>query len=80
MQTKRKTREVARHRRELGKRIEAAREAKELTLTEFAREVGVEPPTAWGWENGRYSPGLVNLRKIAAVVGKSVDELIGEAA
>lgn len=67
-------------RRAFGKRLRAAREDKCLSLTKFAHQVGVAPPTAWGWENGDYSPSMDSLRKITAVLDKSSDELLGEAA
>lgn len=69
-------REIVRHRREIGKRITTYREAKGWSLSKLAREVGVQPPTAWGWERGDFSPGITNLRKVADVLGRSVDDLV----
>lgn len=63
-------------RRQFGRRLKARRTEKNLTLTGFARDVGVAPPTALGWEKGDYSPSLGSLRRIAAVLDTTVDELI----
>lgn len=63
-------------RRAFGKRLTAAREAKRLTLTEFARQVKVATPTAWGWEHGDYSPSMGSLRRITAVLDIDSNALI----
>lgn len=63
-------------RRAFGKRLAAARKKKGLTLTEFARQVAVAPPTACGWERGDYSPSMGSLRRITAVLEVASDDLI----
>ena len=75
MANTKKEREVARHRRELGKRLASARAAADLSLSEFARRVGVKPPTACGWESGRYSPTIDRVPRIAEVLGVGVSDL-----
>ncbi len=63
-------------RRKFGQRITVAREAKKLSLSAFARECGVEPPTALGWERGDYMPSAHRLPKIAEILGVSTDDLL----
>lgn len=47
-----------------------------LSLSAFARECGVEPPTALGWERGDYMPSAHRLPKIAEILGVSTDDLL----
>ncbi|MBP9863679.1 MAG: helix-turn-helix transcriptional regulator [Kofleriaceae bacterium] len=63
-------------RRQFGKRLTEAREAKGLTLSAFARAVKVAPPTALGWERGDYSPSAGSLRRIAGALDVTVDALL----
>ena len=69
-------REQRRERRKFGKRVTEYREAKGLSLSAFARECGVEPPTALGWERGDYMPSAHRLPKIAGVLGVRTDDLL----
>lgn len=63
-------------RRSFGRRLTKARESKGLSLSAFAREVDVEPPTALGWERGQYMPSAYRLPKIALVLGVRTDDLL----
>lgn len=63
-------------RRAFGRRLTAARKAKSLSLSAFAREVDVEPPTALGWERGQYMPSAHRLPRIAEVLGVRTDDLL----
>ena len=44
---------------------------------EFASALGVTRQEASAWESGKRKPSLKNLRKIAVVLGVTVDELVG---
>lgn len=63
-------------RRSFGRRLTKAREGKDISLSAFARAVGVEPPTALGWERGQYMPSAFRLPKIADVLGVRTDDLL----
>lgn len=65
---------------QVGARIKRRREQRKLSLSGFAREVGVKPPTALGWERGEFVPRLPNLRRIATVLSCEVADLIGKRA
>jgi len=62
----------------IGRAIRARRTARvpKLTLTQFARAVGVAPPTASGWESGKYKPSLPHLARVAEVLGCSLNDLL----
>ncbi len=75
-----RARRATKQRREFGQRLANARQAKGLTLSAFARKVGVAKPTAWGWERGDYSPSMDSLRRIAEELSVGVDDLMGAAA
>ena len=62
--------------RAFGRRLKAKRAARGLSLSEFARQADVAKPTAWGWENGDYSPSMGSLRRITTVLDCTVDDLI----
>ena len=62
-------------RRRFGRGITDRREKLGLTLAEFARRVGVKPPTALGYERGDFLPGFDRIGKIAEVLGCTTDEL-----
>lgn len=64
----------------VGARIKRRRERRGLTLNGFAREVGVKPPTALGWERGDFMPRIPNLRRIATVLACEVADLLGKRA
>jgi transcriptional regulator with XRE-family HTH domain len=55
-------------RREVGKRIVAARKAKGLLGYELADKVGVAPGTVSGWENGTHGLTQENLTRLAEVL------------
>ena len=61
----------------LGQLIQAHRDNLGLSRREFANRVGVSDSTVANWERGKSIPYQKNLEKIAAVVGTTVDELIG---
>ena len=60
---------------ELGNNLKALRG--ELSQAAFARILGVKQQTYANWELGTREPDVTTLCRIAKVVGKSVDELVG---
>lgn len=56
--------------------IRKMREARGLTLTEFATAMGVTPGAVSHWENGRRKPGIDDLAKMARLLACKVDDLI----
>jgi transcriptional regulator with XRE-family HTH domain len=62
-------------RKQLGERIAKAREAKGLNPSELSREIGVSRAAVAQWEIGKTEPNARNLRKIASVVGVTLEWL-----
>lgn len=60
----------------LGDRITAAREAQELTQTEFARKLGVKLETVRNWEDDRTEPRANKAQMLAGLLGVSVSWLL----
>lgn len=60
--------------------IRALRNARGLTLTEFARRCDVSIPSAHQWEVGISFPSADKLPIIAAVLGCTIDDLYDMAA
>lgn len=59
----------------LGARIGRLRDERGLSRAEFARKVGVSNQAATQWELHDSQPHMKHLRKIAAVLGVTLDEL-----
>jgi HTH-type transcriptional regulator, cell division transcriptional repressor len=59
----------------LGERIAQAREAAGLNSSELSRELGVSRAAVAQWEIGKTEPKARNLRKIASVVGVTLEWL-----
>ena len=53
----------------MGRRIRAAREARDLTQADLATALGRTPTSVSYWEGGQRSPGLDDLVDIARVLG-----------
>lgn len=62
----------------IGERLKKARELKGLTKKELAQTVGVAPSTITRYEEEVRIPKVTILRKIAEVLGVSVDYLVGK--
>lgn len=56
-------------------RLQAAREARDLTRQDLADAVGVHYQTVGYLERGEYSPSLVLALRIADTLGATVEEL-----
>ncbi|WP_436772319.1 helix-turn-helix domain-containing protein [Yinghuangia sp. YIM S09857] len=64
----------------LGPRLRSAREDRGASLTDASREIGVAPSALSRFENGRRTPGLEVLLRLARAYGVSLDELAGAGA
>lgn len=60
----------------LGANIRAARQAAERSVSDAAREIGVNEQTWYRWERGATEPDLATLRRIAEVLGTTASELM----
>lgn len=63
--------------RSIGERIAWARERAKLNKNRFARELGTSWQHVDHWEKGRTEPSLASMRRIAELLGVSVDFLLG---
>ena len=64
--------------KEIGKRIKAARERKNLTQLAFALEANVSPSSVARWESGKL-PAVRELIRVAGVLGIDPERLVEEA-
>jgi transcriptional regulator with XRE-family HTH domain len=60
----------------MGRRIRAAREAKEMTQATLAARAGISRKYVVDLEAGRYDPTVGVLRRIAKALGVPVTELL----
>lgn len=58
--------------------IERLRRAKGMTQAELAKQIGVDQTAVHMWENGKTSPRLSHLKKLANALDCSLDELLGQ--
>ena len=56
--------------------IAARRQALGLTQTQLAEQIGVIQQTVDKWEHGVRNPGIPSLKKLAAAMGCSIEDLI----
>jgi transcriptional regulator with XRE-family HTH domain len=61
----------------LADRVRRYRQAAGLTQAQLARRLEVEQSTVSAWENGRKTPTIANVARIAAVLDVSIDDLVG---
>ncbi len=61
---------------DVGKKIKQLRISKDLTQAELGRQLGVTYQAISNWENGRNTPDLQTVIKIAEIYKISVDELL----
>lgn len=59
----------------LGERLTAARLKAGLTQTEVARRLEVPDATVCRWETDAHAPGWDNLKRLAALLGVSLNSL-----
>lgn len=60
-----------------GNRLTAARQRRDLTGAQLAELTALNPTTISHYEIGTRSPGVNNLRKIAAALDVTADYLLG---
>ena len=56
----------------VGRNIRAARDAAELTQSQLAAKVGVDPMLVSKWERGRHRPTDANLALVATHTGREL--------
>ena len=56
--------------------IAARRQALGLTQAQLAEQIGVIQQTVDKWEHGVRNPGIPSLKKLAAALGCSIEDLI----
>ena len=62
----------------LGKRLLALRNDSKKSLFEVAYEAGTTPQAISMWERGEREPTLSRLKALAAIYGKTIDDLLDE--
>lgn len=60
-----------------GERLKQFREARGLTQEQLAIAIGVAKTTVTGYERGNREPDVAKIKKLAAALGVSGDELLG---
>jgi len=61
----------------VGQRIREWRARRSYGQSELARAIGISPNALWRIERGQHQPRPAHLRKIAEVLGVSIEELRG---
>lgn len=62
---------------EFAARLKQARKDRGGNAADFAKRLGISPPTLYAWEEGRYQPPLEKLPLLAEVYGLTIGELVG---
>jgi transcriptional regulator with XRE-family HTH domain len=60
--------------------LKELRRRKGMTIADLAASAGVSRPTIWSWESARSKPPRSSLAALAAALGVSEPEVLGEAA
>ncbi|MGW4345587.1 helix-turn-helix domain-containing protein [Streptomyces sp. NPDC004690] len=63
-----------------GQKLRRFRERQGISLRGAAEIIGTSYVVVWRWESGHAAPNVESLRKLAAFMGCTVDELLREAA
>lgn len=58
-------------------RLRSTRKSIGLSQKELAEKIGVKPTTLGNWETGIATPRTEELKKLASVLGVSIDYLLG---
>lgn len=58
---------------EIGEKLRALRKSQGMTQGEFAEKVGFNRSTYAGYEIGRRTPSITDLKRIAAICGVTLD-------
>lgn len=62
---------------EFAENLRQAREKKGYTQQDVSKLMGIDKSTYCGYETGKRQPDVLKLKKIANILGTSVDELLG---
>lgn len=62
---------------EIGSRIAEARRAQGMTQPELAEKMGISFQAVSNWERGESMPDIAKLPELAAILGMSIDALLG---
>lgn len=62
------------------RKFEKLMREKGLTANRVAKEAGIHAPTLTYWKQGKYTPSLKTLQKLAKYFGVSVDYFLSDAA
>lgn len=57
--------------------IKRLREARGMSQTDLADQLGVRPPSVWKLERGLQNPAYSTLVKLADIFGCTMDEVMG---
>lgn len=57
------------------KTLRELREAKGMSQTALAMATGYRPESIWKWESGKQVPSAVRLRRLADVLGVTMDDI-----
>lgn len=60
----------------MGEKLKAARKAAGLTQAQLAKLVGCDQNHISRWEKGTHEPGVLIVKKMAQVLGCSMDDLV----
>lgn len=60
----------------MGEKLKAARKAAGLSQADLAEKVGCRQKDVSRWESGLHEPGALTLKKMAQILGCSMDELV----
>lgn len=63
---------------ELSKRLRQLREEKGFSLAALSRLAGISKPSIWAWETGKTVPRSRSLHALAAALGVSISEILGQ--
>lgn len=60
----------------MGEKLKAARKAAGMSQADLAEKVGCRQKDISRWESGLHEPGALTLKKMAQVLGCSMDDLV----
>lgn len=60
----------------MGEKLKRARKAAGISQADLAEKVGCRQKDISRWESGLHEPGALTLKKMAQVLGCSMDELV----
>lgn len=61
----------------IGNRLRTFREKNNITQAQIADKLGITQGAVSQWEAGATNPSIATISKLAAILGCSIDELLG---